>query len=367
MPNFLEFFNRRKREYDELVDKTFFRLLENTSEIDGLIPAVNYADSSILIAEIEAYRPTLANVVAPDQEIPATRQILNISDRELKTYFAGKKIEWNQKDYELLTRMQNALGAGGQANNAVATAIEKHFFKRMVDLVPSVYERSLMFALQIACGQAVSYTDPLSGAKLEISYSGTVSAHLPAALTSGNRWSQPTTCTPLTNLQTHAEAVYSNLGVWMDTIVMHWDNLRQVADSTEAKTAVLRKMGADSTTPDVTGLYITDQQAIDLVKERTRATSVILFDAQYSEENADGTISNSEFLPADYYAFMMRSKQNVKRAFVPVLGPSGSAVSGVARVTKNNGDLPFKEWTTVIGASIPAVSDPRYLAARKVA
>jgi hypothetical protein len=372
MSSFIEFFNRRKRQIDELVDRTFFRLLENTSAVDALFPARNYADSSILIAEVESYRPTLANIVAADQEVPTTRQILTINDRELKPYYGGKKVLWTSRDYELLDKLNLALAAGGGANKQLADAIEQSFFKRMVDLVPSVYERSLQFALLIATGQAIDYTDPITKARLQLAYSGTIPAHLPAPLTGNARWSQPATCQPLTNLQTHAEAIYgtgsnTGLGVWFDTLLMHWRNLRQVADSNEAKVAMMRRMGADTATPATDGIYLSDQQAIDLIKERTRATNVVLFDAQFSEENEDGSISNGEFLPSDYYVFMPAGRQNIKRAFVPVLGADGRKTAGVARVTKNNGDIPYREWTTVLGASIPAVSDPRYLAARRVA
>jgi hypothetical protein len=371
MASFLEFFNRRKRSVDEMIDKTYFRLLENTAPIDALIPAENYADQSLLIAEIEGARPTLANIVANDQEIPASRQNIIVSEREFRPYFAGKRITWTSRDFDQLNRLQDMVGAG-RASSAFAMAIEQSFFKRMVDLVPSVYERSLVFAMQALCGQAIDYTDPITKARFQLTYTGTIAGHLPAALTSTARWSQPTTCTPLANLQSLAETVYgttatTGIGVWMDTLIMHWRTLRQVADSTEAKTAWLRKQGADSATPDVAGVYLSDEMTMDMIKERARVANIILFDAQYSEENEDGTTTSSEFFPADYIAFVHSQRKMIKRAFVPVIGADGRQTAGVAQVTKNNQDIPYREWTTVLGACIPAVLDARYLVARKVA
>jgi hypothetical protein len=371
MPSFQEFFTARKEQVDEMVDKTFSRLLENTGPLDSLIPAQNYLDSSLLVAEIERGGKTLASVIAPGQEIPTSRQTLNLTDRVMRPYFAGKKIEWTDADVERLNKLE-LLRSSSPAGSMVVKAIEEDFFKRMVDIVPSVYDRSMVFALQVGCGLDLDYTDPLTKARVQLSYSGKIAGHVPAALTGNARWNQPNTATPLANLQSIAETVYgtsstTGLGVWQDTLLMHWYNLRQIASTREAKRAALSKAGAVTTDTDVIDAqYISDQQIIDLIKERTRVTNVMLMDAQYSEELENGTISNGEYLPSDYFMFLHSPKMNLKRAFIPVVGADGTMKAGVAQVTKKKEDLPYREWTTAMGACIPAVMDPRYLVARKV-
>lgn len=372
MPSFLEFFNRRKRVIDELVDKTFFRLLESTAPIDMLFPAQNYADPALLIAEITSARATMANLFAAGQDVPASRQQIQITERNFKPYYSGKKITWTDRDFELLKRLEDA-EMGGQGSAAFVNGVKQAFFKTMLDIVPSIYERSTFFALQVACGLPINYTDPLSGAAFTLSYPGTIAAHLPNALTGNARWSQSATCTPLTGLQNLAETVYGNLGIWQDTVVMHWANLRQVANSNECKLAKLQQGGATIASTDtnyqtvLNSTYVSDDEAIALIKQRTRSSNVILFDAQYSEEAADGTTTSAEFLPSNYVVFAHNARKNIKRAFLPVQDASGAYVQGVATITRNNGDIPYREWSTAVGASVPLVIDPRCLVAQKVA
>lgn len=373
MPSFIEFFNRRKAKVDELVNLTFFRLLEDTTPVDALFPSQNYADLSLLIMEMTSSRATMANLIAEGQEVPATRQNITISERTLRPYYSGKKILWTDRDFEMLKNFENAIAAG-QGSSAFVQGVQQAYFKKMMDIVPSIYERALYFALLAATGQAINYSDPLSGASFTLSYTGTIAGHLPAALTTTARWSQPTTTTPLTGMQSLAETVYTNLGVWMDTIVMHWTNLRQVANCNETKLAKLQRGGATIASTDtnyqtvLNSTYVSDQEAMDLLKERTRANNVILFDAQYTEEAADGTTAvTGEFLPANYVVFTNSRMPSVKRAFLPVQDASGNYIQGVSTVTKNNADIPYREWSTAVGACVPLVTDARFLVAQKVA
>lgn len=372
MPSFIEFFNRRKTKVDELVNRTFFRLLEDTTPVDALFPSQNYADMSLLIMEITRSRATMANILSEGQEIPATRQNISVVERTLKASYFGKKILWTDRDFEMLAKLENAIAAG-QGSSAFVQAIEQDYFKLMMDIVPSIYERALFFALQAATGQAIDYTDPLTNAKFTLSYTGTINAHLPAALTGNARWSQATTTTPLTGMQNLTETVYGNLGMWMDTAIMHWANLRQLANSNEAKLAKLQRGGATIASTDtnyqtvLNSTYVSDDEAISLFKERTRTNDVVLFDAQYTEEAADGTTTvTGEFLPANYVVFTNSRMPSVKRAFLPVQDASGNFIQGVSTVTKNNADIPYREWSTAVGACVPLVTDARYLVAQRV-
>jgi hypothetical protein len=144
---------------------------------------------------------------------------------------------------------------------------------------------------------------------------------------------------------------------------MHFAQLRQIADSNEAKIAYLRTIGADSATPDVTGVYLKDEQVIDMIKMRVRCQTVELFDAQYSEEAEDGTVTDKFFLPDNYYLFGRDGY--LERALVPTVEKDFQP--GVFVHSKVVEESPRQERTVAVANGIPLVVDERYIAARKVA
>jgi len=356
----VEFFQRRKREIDRIVDQTFFRLLEGTDGILRYIPRTNYVNRKLLAARFSGSRPTMASIVAEEQEIPASRPRMQLDEDLMSNCKVGKQIIWKAKDFELMHEMQLLLAGGGQA---AAAAIEKHYFGTVADLVPACYDKALFLAMKVATTGSCVYTDPLSGARIEYTVPGTISALLPAALTTGARWSQPTTCTPLANLEAHARSCYDQFGIFPQAVAMHWDNLRQIADSNEAKIAKLRTAGADSTTPDVTGMYLEDDEVIAMVRQRTRAQEVFLFDAQYSEELANGTENEDFFLPENYYTFLWQG--NLEQAFVPTV--ERSFQPGIYTNTRQINDAPRVERSVAVANCVIAAWDGRKIAARRVA
>jgi len=362
MASIIEYLNRRTRELTATVDQTFFRLMESTQPIDRFIPTTNYAMRELLIARMTHKKLPIAQILAPNEEVKAVRPQMSLIEVLNKNIKIGQKLVWNETDFELLNRLQTQVAAGGPGAPVARQAIQDYFFGQAQQLVATVYEKSLVLAMKVACIGQCNYTDPISGESVAIDFSPT-SGHVAATRTSNARWSQPTTCTPLADLQAHSEAVYANIGRWPQAVIMHFSTLRQVADSTEAKTAIMRKNGADTATPTTDGIYLNDQMTIDLIRERTRATEVVLFDAQYTEDSAAGTQTDSYFLPADYYLFAYESGY-VERAFVPTV--ERDFAPGLYQLNDIESRLPRREYSAIAGCFIPFVKDERYIAARNV-
>jgi hypothetical protein len=365
-----EFLERRenKQVWREQVDQTDWRLLNpvDRSRLDRLIPATSYPSRSILINRMVNHRPTIATIIAEDAEVPPSRPQMILNEELLGNCKIGKKYQWNERDQKQLLELQ-------QGNLAPATkmAIENYFFGTIGDLVPAIYDKSMRLAMEIALSGSTDFTDPISKAKFKISYS-TTSGHIATALTGADLWSAPTTATPLAGLEAHAEVVYNTLGKFPDNISMHRAQLRQVAATNEAKIAWLTRTGGSGTTSqDLTGVFLSDMQVKELISERINPNTgaeVIINDAKYSEELANGTISDKFFLAVGantgYYQFGWDGY--IERGFVPTI--ENRLASGIYVVNGQKiDDVPHRYWTTAVANFVPVVRDPRYIAARKVA
>lgn len=364
-----EFLERRENKdiWREAVDQTDWRLLNpvDRSRLDRLIPAVSYPSRSILINRMVTHRPTLATIIAEDAEVPPSRPQMILNEELLGNCKIGKKYQWNERDQKQLIELQQ-----GNLSTALKQAIEDYFFGTISDLVPAIYDKSMVLSMSIALTGSCTFTDPISKVKFSISYPVT-SGHIPTALAGGALWSAPTTCTPLADLEAHAETVYNTVGRFPDSISMHRAQLRQVAASSEAKIAYLTRMGGSGTTSqDLTGVFISDRACMELIGERVNpftGAEVIINDAKYSEEQANATISDKFFLAVGantgYYQFGWDGY--IERGFMPTI--ENRLASGIYVVNGQKvDDVPHRYWTTAVANFVPVVRDPRYIAARKV-
>lgn len=358
----VDFLTRRKRDVDKLVNQTFFRLLEDTSGLLRIMPRTSYQSRKLLALRFKHNRPTIASIIAPEQEIPASRPRMELTEDFYVNCKVGKKIVWKEQDFELVNDLQNLML--GTAGTGAVDAIERHYFGQVADLVPAIYDRSLTIGLQILTTGTCQFVDPLSAATFAIAYTDLESTLFPAGLTGNARWSQSTqaACVPLDNLETLADAYYDVNGSYAPFVVMSLKNFREVRNANSTKIAVLRRAGADSTTPDVTGVYVPDAQARDLILERTRALELIIFDAEYSQENADGTVTNLRYMPQDYV--VLTSAGALEQAFVPTV--ENNFAPGIFQNSKVVEEAPRVERTVAVGNMIPACFDRRKLCARKV-
>lgn len=356
-----DFFNRETRSVTQLIDETFFRLMEGTSDLDRQMPATSYATTKLLMLRMTASKPTIASIVAPGQEIPIQRQRMTLSEETVGRCKVGKQYVWTETWYDQLRELDLYRQ---QANNSeIISKIEQAFFNVGVELIPSLFEKITVLAMQVATTGACDFVDPLSKAKFNLSYTDRTSLILPA-LTTTARWNQAATANGLRNLYDHAKQYFDQFGQWPTEITMRWQMVRDLGDQTTTKAAALSKRGASGmTAADTDALFLTDEEIIDLIKGRTKCTTVTLVDGQYSEEQEDGTVLDKYYLADNTYYFSTNGF--IERANVPTVEKDFQA--GAYQKTTLLSDAPKRERTVAVANFVPFCPDPRKLAARKVA
>lgn len=359
----IDFFTRNRQDVQKIIDTSFWRLMEDLAPIDKVMPIRDYLTRKLLLMKFGHHKPTVASIVSEEQDIPATRVKAELDENLFNNLKLGKKLLFTARHFELMFEMRNYLAAGGPTANQMAAQIEKYFFGLAADLVPTVIEKATVLAFKVATTGRCIYEDPLTGGKVELTYPGLISAHLPNALTGNARWSQAATCTPLANLEAHARTYYDNLGYFPAIVIMHWATMRQVADSNELRIAKMRAAGNADADPTTTGLYIEDDEAIAYIKQRTRAREVLLFDSMYTEELKNGDQVDRKFLDDDTYFFA--AEDQFERAFVPTVEKDFQ--QGIYYTTEVVSKAPRREHAIAVGNVIPFCADPRRIAARKVA
>ena len=359
----VDFFEREDRTVAKLVDETFWRLMEGSSDIDRQMPAKAYASAKMLLMKMKRGRPTIASIVAPEQEIPTTRMRMDLSEEYINKLKVGKQVVWTENYYELLHDLEKYSQQAG--NSEIITAIKNNFFMTGVDMIPQLYEKVSVLAMSLITTGACDFTDPLSGFRYTLSYADKiVPALMPAALTTTARWTQPATANGLQNLYDHAKVYYDNFGMWPTEITMRWQTIRDLGNQVSTKQAALSKRGATGVLPaDTDALWLEDEEIIALIKTRAKVSTVTIMDSMYSEEQADGSIVDRYFLPDNCYYFSFNGI--IERATVPTVEKNFQA--GVYVKTKELDDAPKRERTVAVAAFCPFAPDPRKLAARKVA
>lgn len=355
----------------KLVDQTDYLLREPTTDIDIVIPATSYPSRSMLLNRFKGHRPLVATLIAEDQQIPPNRPQMQLSEELLTNAKLGSGYEWNEMDQKMYLEMQS-----GILPPETKMALERNFFGNVANIVPSIYDKTLMLAMQVALTGICTFSDPVSNIQFNVDYTAQIpSAHLPAALSAGRLWSAPTTCTPLTDVKNLTEQVYRRstdpIGEWPQYVFMHWEQLRQIAESNEAKIAFVRSQGNATTgTPDLTGVYLDDAATMSLITKFAHGAQVKIFDTKYSELQSDRrTVLNKPFL-ADANGntgyFFLAFDAYMERAFVPTI--ENKLAPGIYVVNGMEVDrVPHRYWTEGVANFIPLLQDPRRIAAQKVA
>jgi hypothetical protein len=372
MATFTEFSKNSIRDILTVTDTTFFRLMEEAiNPMSRFFPSEFYEDENELMLEIST-RKGLGRLLAPDQEIPSSRPNLEAVIRSTIGTYSGIRYDWREADYRLLEKIENFRT---QPNGAeIAEKLTRGLLGVFANLIPSIEQRSLHLMLLLNSTGNLTYTDPITRLQLNVSYPVTA-GHVPAALTGGTRWNQPTTCDPLGNLETHANTLYATLGMYPFALLIHKNNIDQMRSCNSVRIAAQIKRSGEPTIDQVPNIFIDNPtinptskvatgEIIDLIKGRTNCQEVLIFDTEFSEEQPDNTFVNVPFLPADTYQFVW--ERTGIRAFFPVKGADGQLVRGIATVTKDNGTLPFAEHTAALGKFGLANGDPRKIAARRV-
>lgn len=130
------------------------------------------------------------------------------------------------------------------------------------------------------------------GVKYEYNYdpTGSYAANNYVKLQGTSMWSDSANAKPLTDLNNARKALQKK-GVEVKYALMRSETFQYLLDSAQVKNAIL----AQNLTANI---ELTDDAVKSIVKARTKLT-VVLYDTMYAEKQADGTIKEDYFYPAD--------------------------------------------------------------------
>lgn len=361
MPSLIDFFNRQKRDVDKIVDITFWRLLMSEDPINQIMPIKNYPMRDLLMMKFSHSKPTIASIIAEDQEVPISRARMLLTEELLSDCKLGKAFGFTDKHYEMMAKFDMYLATN---NIALSDAIKQYFFGIIASVAPAIVGRmtQMMFSV-ITTGQCV-FTDPITLARVNLVYPGVDTDLMPIALTGAALWSAPTTATGLADLRTLARLYYDKFGKYPDNLIIRQQQIRQLSEMTSTKQAFsIRNSGTNASAGDLIALTLEDEAVITLIKQFTNVQNVEMFDAQYSSESTTGVITDSYYLPDGYIVYL--DNGIVERAMVPTV--EKDFAPGIFTLAERKSEIPRRDQIAGVGNGIPACFDDRKLCARKVA
>ncbi len=368
------FFANNLRRISQVIDRTFWESISSDSFVNQLMPIVNYPDPTLLIAGIKGGKPTIASIVAPEQEVPNQRNEVELTLREFRKVKLGKQRIATETDFEVEEKMMTLL-----ADNPSLQQYRDYFYDQARSYIQAINEKAALLAAQTLVTGSGSFTDPLTGLRWSVNYPDTIAELLPADLAGGELWSAAATANGLQNLRTHAEAYYLQFGVYPEVLCLKRKNLWELRNQESTIRAWYQRTGnpTDAGT-DFTNVFLEDDILFDLIRARTQVQRIELVDYRVREEQSDGSIVETHLFPEDYYFFAEMG--NVQRAVVPCWEKVRHGRAGANEIsvqiaprstpyyvaTRVLSDLPRQERTGAAGSVIPAVIDDRKIAARKV-
>ncbi len=341
------------------------------------ISSSSYSSREVAWLKVKSFRPRLGHIRGTDGEIQATRNPIELTKQELGSINISDGVVWKEADYEMLDKLR-MLGQGIQRQREAYDELLNVFLQRPADLILGIEQTWLLMALRTIVLGNPSWTDPRSGIEYSVDYTNDIPAgHLAAAKTGTGVWSDLANATGIADLVSHLNVFYETMKMFPDAIAMSrsmGDNLRN-QDST--KILVARNKGiitdgaaiADaSNLPKAKLEDIQDVIATEITSTNTSmpAPRIILTDAVYN----DGE-TRRPFMPQNYYTFLCNNM--VEAARVPTLSAiksratgGGLGAAGYTVISKNEDDIPAKDYLKVDSAGMILCPDPRKIASRKV-
>lgn len=359
MPDIIDFFNRSKRSVDKIVNTTFYKLMESDDLLNQIMPIQNYPIRELLMMKFSHSKPTIASIIAEDQEVPITKSRMILTEELLSDCKLGKAYGFTDRHYELMQRYDSYVALN---NIELAKEIKKFFFGVIEDIAPAIVGRMTAMTFDvITTGQCI-FTDPITLAKVNLVYPGVIPALFPTTLTGGATWDQAATANGLVNLRDHSRIFYDNFGYYCPNLLIRNSQVRQLTEQVSSKAIYLADKGNGQTATDTTSAYISDEEMIRLIQKMTNCKNVIQFDAMYSEEAANGVAADKYYLKDGYYAFL--DNNVIERAMVPTV--ENDFRPGIYSLAERLSNIPRRDQIAGVGNGLPACFDDRKLAARKV-
>ena len=390
MADLISLFNRQKRRVDKTVDLTFWRMMLSEDPINQLLPLKNYPMRELLMFKFSHSKPTIARIIAEDQEIPLSRSKMALTEELLSQCKMGKAFGFTDKHYELMRKMEGYIALN---NIDLVTEVEKYFFGMLEDIPYAIGARLTQMSMQILTRGNCTFTDPITRARFALDYIGTAGSPTNGLSTAQYNsllpaipaipWSTTATATALQDLRTHAQAYYDIFGKYPDNAIFRQMNIRQIANMPSTKQyMVVKQGGTNASAGDLAAYFIEDADVLKIISQVTNIPNVFMFDATYSDEDSfgnvssDGNIGNVSgsgvvtgagqdryYLDDNYYAFV--DNDIFERALVPTV--EKDFLPGIYARADRLLDIPRRDQLAGVANGVPALFDSRKVAARKVA
>jgi hypothetical protein len=358
------FLNLRKFEIDKIVDQTYFRLREGFEAINQYMPFTEYPDVQLLVAQFQEY-PTIASIMGDNEDIPVRKPNAILNEVLLGQARFGLSYYYQSKDFEYFHKLQERLAMGGRG----AEAYERYFYKRAETLTESTLNLLTYLYIQVIQTGGVTYTDPFSNTQFSLTYP-TESTLFPTALAGGNTWDNIATAQGINDLYTLSKAWYDVLGFYPYATMLSTQAFRQLQAQYSTKLAVLSARGSigvvagggTTTTETVLSNFLPSMEEINATMQRRDIPPLVLFDAQYQQENPNGTFSRLRYSDPSIVNFL--TKGMGERALMGY--PENDFNPGVRVESFVESTMPRREVSRAMAAGVPFISDPRFLSALKV-
>ncbi|MEO0537528.1 MAG: hypothetical protein AAF215_27165 [Cyanobacteria bacterium P01_A01_bin.123] len=347
-----DFLKRYKTTVDRQVDITSLDLMTRDPWLNPYMPLQTYVDYDLMVLQAKKNK-SMAHVVGFTGEIPASKAG-NIGLLEYGLIKLAKSYIYDEEDMKLLRKWQSNV-------SGVPDQVRDYFFGTVSDLPMALGDLHLRLTCEALYSGAIAFQDNITSQNVALTYT-TDSNQYPSALTTTSRWNQAATATPIKNLRDHAETFRRTVKVGNPAAtVMNSNTLRQVFDTYEVRDSVSSDLGQLVAT-GADNNRVPTLEEFNQALQRRLAPPVLVVDETYEEENADGTTTESFFVPDGYYFLLWNAMG--ERALGPVESNDGQA--GIYAFTEEVSKEPPVDRSVGVGTGIPLVFDTRKMGGRKV-
>lgn len=380
----IEMLNSQMPTVQKTVDLTISTLSSNGQLIlpgmpdpalDMFFPMQSYLALEVALMKMRESRPTLANIIAIDGEVPTDTVPLTLTTEVIGSLKIGKARVFTEEDFNMMYKLQMLLATAPQA----AQQILDHLMQTPITMTMGLRALMRRMSLLIAVTGKALYTDPITGiATTSLDYTAQIpSGHLAATKTGNARWSQSATANPIGDLVAHAQAYFDNLKRWPAYVIMGRTEANNLRLAATTKEIVARTKGiiTDSGTvdpaaiasilpPSLTEISAAIAQQLTGSDGASPGTmTLIVSDSTWEQRNADGTATTGSYIPSGYYLFA--SPGYIEEAMTPIA--SNNFAGGISIQTDRLvPSEPRRELLTVATGYLPLCVDPRLIAARNV-
>lgn len=349
-----EFFQSDTSQIKVEVDLTSQFLMQDKEDwLSALGAPIRVYDSFDILKFLYQEINPIAHIIGEGGEIPAFQRNDWSTER---VFFAkhGAAIDYFERHMRQMMEWDRLV-------TGVPTDVKTKIFGDVSTVVTRVANLSKRLMTEVLYTGDCAFTDATTGQAVTLSYSGSDTTLYPAALAGGDTWDTPVTATPIANLRAHTEA-YRSVG-FPTRVVMNSNTYAAMLATNEVRESVLAmKFGEIAGA----GNYpITDadlEMVLSASQRGVRIPPITMIDATYQEVAADGTITESSYIPDGYYFLMWDN--NAECALAPTV--EGDGAGGIYSNSEEVTKTPPHDRLYAVANGIPFIRDTRKMGGRQV-